>query len=211
MNRGDNPWLHIPLGDYEAHMALPQVAQSQLLAEIFSAQLQRYKPRSVAVLGCAGGNGFERIDPAITERVIGVDLNASYLQQARARYASRFATLELIEADLQFAAVSFTPVDMIYAALILEYLNLEQAFAYFAQALNRAGMLVTVVQLPGCSLPAITPSPYTALASLSAVMHFVAPAQLRDCARLHGLHEVQCMKHSSNAAKQFAMQVFQFR
>jgi hypothetical protein len=25
-----NPWLDIPLGDYEAHMALPAVGQSQL-------------------------------------------------------------------------------------------------------------------------------------------------------------------------------------
>ena len=27
-----NPWLTIPLADYEAHMALPQVGQAQLLA-----------------------------------------------------------------------------------------------------------------------------------------------------------------------------------
>jgi len=28
-----SPWLTIPLEDYEAHMALPAVGQSQILAE----------------------------------------------------------------------------------------------------------------------------------------------------------------------------------
>jgi hypothetical protein len=36
----DNPWLTIPLADYEAHMALPQVA-AQLLADLFAAGFAR--------------------------------------------------------------------------------------------------------------------------------------------------------------------------
>ena len=55
----DNPWLTIPLADYEAHMALPQVGQARLLADLFAAELRVGSPSSVAVLGCAGGNGFE--------------------------------------------------------------------------------------------------------------------------------------------------------
>jgi hypothetical protein len=39
-----NPWLDIPLSDYEGHMALPEVAQAQLLADVFSAQLEINKP-----------------------------------------------------------------------------------------------------------------------------------------------------------------------
>ncbi|RPI77037.1 MAG: hypothetical protein EHM45_10650 [Desulfobacteraceae bacterium] len=58
-----NPWLEIPLCDYEGHRALPQVAQARLLADVFARALGRYSPESVAVLGCAGGSGFERIDP----------------------------------------------------------------------------------------------------------------------------------------------------
>lgn len=41
-----NPWLEIPLADYEAHMALPQVAQAQLLANIFGRILTEHGPRS---------------------------------------------------------------------------------------------------------------------------------------------------------------------
>jgi len=54
----DNPWLTIPLADYEAHMALPQVGQAQLLADLFAAELRERSPSSVAVLGCAGGKRF---------------------------------------------------------------------------------------------------------------------------------------------------------
>ena len=44
----DNPWLTIPLADYEAHMALPQVGQAQLLADLFAALVLEYvEPESV--------------------------------------------------------------------------------------------------------------------------------------------------------------------
>ncbi len=42
----DNPWLTIPLADYEAHMALPQVGQAQLLADLFAAELRARSPSS---------------------------------------------------------------------------------------------------------------------------------------------------------------------
>jgi hypothetical protein len=43
-----NPWLDIPLSDYEGHMALPGVAQAQLLAEILAGQLRSLQPASLA-------------------------------------------------------------------------------------------------------------------------------------------------------------------
>src|SRR5215471_2772409 len=63
-----SPWMKIPLADYEGHMSLPQVAQAALLADLFSLVLERYLPVSVAVLGCAGGKSFDRINPAVTRR-----------------------------------------------------------------------------------------------------------------------------------------------
>ena len=120
-----NPWLDFPLSDYESHMALPEVAQAQLLAGIFSEQLAIHSPGSLAVAGCAGGNGFERIDPALTRRVVGADLNGRYLKAASARFETRFERLELVEGDIQTDAVAFPPVDMVYAALVLEYVDVE--------------------------------------------------------------------------------------
>ncbi len=51
-----NPWLHIPLADYEAHMALPEVAQAEMLAEELEIAIRRRVPDSCAIIGCVGGN-----------------------------------------------------------------------------------------------------------------------------------------------------------
>jgi hypothetical protein len=50
----NNPWLDVPLADYEGHMALPGIEQAQLLSDIFADVLAKFSPRSVAVIGCAG-------------------------------------------------------------------------------------------------------------------------------------------------------------
>lgn len=34
-----NPWLDIPLADYEGHMALPQIAQAKMIADHFESLL----------------------------------------------------------------------------------------------------------------------------------------------------------------------------
>jgi SAM-dependent methyltransferase len=93
--------MHIPLADYEDHMALAEVAQAQVLSGIFAEVLKEHAPRSVAVLGCAGGNGFTEIDPTITPRVVGVDINPDYIAQTRARFQNRIPTLELFVGDIQ--------------------------------------------------------------------------------------------------------------
>lgn len=69
-----NPWLDIPLADYEAHMALPTVGQAQLIADELHSLVRAHSAGSVAIMGCAGGNGFDRVAEAGVSRVIGVDL-----------------------------------------------------------------------------------------------------------------------------------------
>ena len=108
----DNPWLKIPLSDYEGHMSLPSVAQDRLLSDVFTSALDRYEPRSVAVLGCAGGNGFERISPETTRHVIGIDINPEYINQARTRFAGRLSGLELFVGDVQTETFDFEPVEL---------------------------------------------------------------------------------------------------
>src|SRR5688572_29600439 len=93
------PWLTIPLDDYERHMALPSVGQAQLLGELLADAIHVHRPLSVAVLGCAGGNGFDCI-PANVERLVGVDINADYVAVARRRFGVR-RELELHVADLE--------------------------------------------------------------------------------------------------------------
>lgn len=206
-----NPWLDIPLSDYEAHMALPGVAQAQLLADILAGQLQSLRPRSLAVLGCAGGNGFERIDPDITSRVVGVDLNGLYLKEARNRFQKTFRTLELVEGDIQNDATEFDPVELIYAALILEYVNVGTTFSHLHRLLSPGGTLVTVIQLSNAAIPAVTLSPYSSLNALEALMQFFAPKDLRALAERNGLRQISSATRQTQPGKQFQIQVFQAR
>ena len=66
-----NPWLDIPVADYEAHMALPAVGRSQLIADELGILLGAYSPGSVAIIGWPGGNGFDRIVGASTAGSLG--------------------------------------------------------------------------------------------------------------------------------------------
>src|SRR5450759_4009390 len=112
-----NPWLDIPLADYEGHMALPNVGQAQLLSDVFAGALTKYAPRSVAVLGCAGGNGLDRVSSKVTERVVGVDLNPDYVQQARTLFDHQIPLLELLVGDVQTDELAFAPVELVYRPL----------------------------------------------------------------------------------------------
>jgi SAM-dependent methyltransferase len=83
----DNPWLTIPAADYEGHMGPAGVGQLAPLQDIFARVYRELRPARVAVLGCGTGNGLDAIDPAVTERLVGVDLNPEYIALARRRHA----------------------------------------------------------------------------------------------------------------------------
>lgn len=203
-----NPWLHIPLEDYEAHMSLPQVDQGRLLADVFVAALLKHQPRSVAVLGCSGGNGFDCIDPDITRRVVGIDLNPEYIEQARVRFQHRLHDLKLFAGDVQTDVFSFAPVDMAYAALLFEYVDVPLALRRILAMLVPAGLLITLVQLPNPRIAEVTPSPHAALATLSSIMHLVPPDELSHAAATLGYREADARTVATSAGKHFRVQEF---
>ena len=202
-----NPWLDIPLDDYERHMALPQVAQAQLLSELLVEAVSGYAPRSVALLGCAGGNGFERLETAGLERVVGVDINPKYLATARARFGASFPSLELIAGDLQDASVTFASVDLVFAGLLFEYVDVDLVLGRIRSMLEPGGVLRTVVQLPAATLPKISPSPYGSLAALASLMHLVPPELLTRHAAAHRYLETDA-RTVDVAGKSFRVQDF---
>ncbi len=204
-----NPWLNIPLDDYERHMALPQVAQAPLLSDLLAEALGRYAPRSVAVLGCAGGNGFERLETAGLERVVGVDLNPKYLATARARFGARLPSLELIAGDLQDASVTFAPVDLVFAGLLFEYVDVDLVLGRIRSMLEPGGVLRTVVQLPSTALPKISPSPYGSLVALAPLMRLAPPELLTRHAAAHGYLETDARTVDAAGGKSF--RVLDFR
>jgi len=95
----DHPWLGIDLDVYERHPADPQVGQLQRLREITKEQLSACPARTIGVLGVAGGNGVDLVDPDAAEAVYGYDINPAYLDACASRYRDTFGDrLHLIEA-----------------------------------------------------------------------------------------------------------------
>ena len=177
-----SPWLDIPLDDYESHMTLPHVGQAQLLSRLLSEAIESYRPSSLALLGCAGGNGLERVPSISVERVVGIDINPQYLQRTADRYRDRIPRLELFAGDLGVDRFAFEPVDLAFAGLIFEYLDTTKLLEQALSMLATGGRLVSVVQLPS-AIDDVTPSPYTTLQRISSALHVVSPKKMAALAR----------------------------
>lgn len=202
-----NPWLNIPLADYEGHMSLPAIGQADMLAEQFENLLREHAPASVALLGCAGGNGLDRISPT-TKRVVGIDINPGYVEETSNRYAKRLPGLELYVHDIQQPGLSLEPVELIYAGLVFEHVELKSALNTVKSLSRPNGVLAVVLQRPSESLAVVSDSPFTSLQALGPFMRLVPLADLQACAAEVGF--VSCSSHSVVLAsgKKFAVQVF---
>ena len=203
-----NPWLEIPLEDYEGHMALDTVAQAQYLARILKLFVHILKPRSVAVLGCAGGNGFEGLPPDQVRRVVGVDLNPGYLAVARERHKGRFSQLEFHCAEILSEACAFEPVDFVLAGLIFEYVDYRAGLAKVWSLLNPGGHVCVILQLPNASIAEVTPTPFESLGRLNSIMALVPPAPLEAHARSLGFSPLVSRESVLESGKAFHEFVF---
>lgn len=118
-----NPWEEIPLSDYENHMSLESVFQLQMMNRMMKEQLYAYPAKSVMILGIAGGNGLEHIDPQLFERVYGVDINENYLNACIRRYPGLGPVLKTIRADLISETALLPCADLLIANLFIEYIG----------------------------------------------------------------------------------------
>lgn len=121
----DNPWKSINLSDYENHMKLDTVMQLQTLNDMMKVQLNSYPVDSVMVLGIAGGNGLEYIDPERYSVVYGVDINSGYLQEVKRRYRNLGDVLECICIDLIAESSKLPNADFVIANLLIEYIGYD--------------------------------------------------------------------------------------
>ena len=173
-----NPWLALPLEDYEGHMGSPAVDQLAPLADLFGEALARLRPRSVAVLGVAGGNGLEHVDSTLTTRVVGVDLNPAYLAATQARFPD-LRGLELHCADLEHDTLTLEPVSLVHAALGFEHAGTGRCLDAAVALGAPAGHLSGVRQVPSDEHDAVTPAGFASIATLADDFTFVDPHQLR--------------------------------
>jgi hypothetical protein len=203
-----SPWLDIPLAHYEGHMALPSVGQADMLATQFGGLLASWRPESAAVIGCAGGNGFDRVRVAVTKRVVGIDINPHYIQELAYRHAATIPGLELYVRDIQEPLAGIGPVKFIYAALVMEYVEPAAALGNLASLCAPDAILATVLQLPSGHGPPVTDSPFVRLRDLAPVLHLVPPEELAARASEQGFTPL-AMRHLTVASgRQFALQLF---
>jgi SAM-dependent methyltransferase len=181
-----NPWLEIPLADYEGHMALPEVGQADYLADTLERLVRECAPPSVAVIGCAGGNGFDRLADLKVPRVVGADINPAFLAEAKLRYSASLRCPELVRCDIAAAGCRFEPVHFIFAALIFEYTGVPASLASLRRLLQPGGLAAAVLQLPHASIGPVTPSPFTSLAKLGPILRPIPPAEFEQAAEQAG-------------------------
>ena len=160
-----NPWLDVPLAEYEQHMRSAEVRQSKVLSDLFAEAIGRCNPSSVAVLGVAGGNGLERIDWGVTKRVVGVDLNPQYLEAVRHRY-SDLPGLELHCVDLAQQRLELEPVRLVHAALIFEHAGADYCLENAIAMVAPGGHLSVVLQMPSESGQKAVASRFSSIESL---------------------------------------------
>jgi SAM-dependent methyltransferase len=203
-----NPWLDIPLEDYEGHMSLPAIGQARMLADQLALLMERERPTSIAIIGCAGGNGLDRVEPGQVKRVVAVDINPAYIEAVGIRHRRRLTGLELYCADIQSGSFQFEPVDLIYAALLFEYVDVGAALATLKRVCRSGGLLATLIQLPHHDHGVVSPSPYTSLKMLAPVMRLIAPAELSRLALAAGFAAADCELIELPSGKQFSMQTF---
>jgi hypothetical protein len=113
----EHPWRGIDLEVYESHLSDGDVGQLQMLHRITGEQIADHPSRTVGVLGVAGGNGLDLIDPAGTDAVYGYDVNPQYLAACETRYRPLLGSrLSLVEASIDRTVV-IEPVELLIAKI----------------------------------------------------------------------------------------------
>ena len=201
------PWLNIPLADYEGHMSAPEVGQLRVLSELFAEALGGSCPESVAILGIAGGNGLEHVDPHVTRRVVGFDINPRYLETARQRHGRRL-NLELHCVDLGQPGLKLAPVPWVHAALIFEHAGAGRCLENALDLVAPGGTLSVVLQLPSDSAADVAATPYASMQTLAGHFSLIDPEWLGSVLARSGFTLKQQSRRSLPAGKAFWMGVF---
>src|SRR5262245_20954238 len=202
-----NPWLEIPLDDYEGHMRALGVQQLEVLAELFASALATCEPKSVAVLGIGGGNGLEAVDPSVTSRVVGIDINPAYLEATRRRFGT-ILNLELHCLDLANQDIEIEPVDLVHAGLIFEHAGIEQCLANGLAMLAFHGTLSVILQLPGAGAREVGSSPFVTISKLAGEFSLVKPEDLISQLLTRGVKLVQQSTRPLPSGKSFWLGIF---
>jgi threonine dehydrogenase-like Zn-dependent dehydrogenase len=202
-----NPWLEIALDDYEGHMRAPGVEQLGLLSDLFAYALATCAPNSVAILGIAGGNGLDAVNPAVTPRVVGIDINSAYLEATRRRFGT-IPNLELHCLDLANQQVKVEPVDLVHAGLIFEHAGTERCLENALAMVRADGTLSVVLQLSSAVERDVGTSSFPALSKLASEFSLVNPDALIARLATGSFEPMHQSIHPLAAGKAFWLGIF---
>jgi len=150
------------------------------------------------VLGIAGGNGLDHVDPNITKRVVGLDGNPLYLDEVRRRYAGKYI-LGLYRVDLAAEPVDMEPLQLVHAALVFEHAGTD---------LCPGGSLSTVLQLPSDFEQGVTASQFPSMQRLKDHFSLIDPTWFREPLAQRGLRLIHEARRSLVSGKGLWMGVF---
>jgi ubiquinone/menaquinone biosynthesis C-methylase UbiE len=184
-------------------MNAANVGQWSVLNRIFADTVAEFAPSSLAVLGCSTGNGFEHIDPQVTQRIVGIDINADYLRVLEQRHRDRLRNLGLICSDVASCSLKRSSLNLIYAALIFEYVDPERVLPEAATWLKPGGVLAAVLQLPSPVANTVSDTPFASLQALTSIMRLVDPAAFEKLADRCGLTPIRSWHVSVRQGKGF--------
>ncbi len=209
MNRKiPNPWLSVPAADYEGHMGSPGVRQLEFLSRVFGELVREFGPESLVVLGCATGNGLEHIERGRVRRLVGLDINAEYLEICRKRHAENIPGLELVCADFASFDLESDSIDFVHAALFFEYVDPAAAVEKISRWLKPRGILAVVLQLPSDSCGKVSKTDFESVKVLEPVIHLVDPELFGRLVREHGFSEVRSARETLASGKEFSLGVY---
>jgi len=200
-----NPWAVVPAADYERHMGPEGVDQLAPLSAIFQEVYAAAQPDRLLLLGCTAGNGLEHVNPAVTKRIVGVDVNLQYLGVARQRFMGLGARLELYCGEAEKFRAAPGSFDLVHAALLFEYLHPEVLVRRIAEWLAPEGTCSVVVQLPGGEGP---PAPTRTMQLIAKAMRLVPPEELTRLFEHYGLPRKRAKTVPLRFGKSFWVGVF---
>lgn len=204
-----NPWTLVPASDYESHMGPQGADQLAPLSAILGKALAGLRPARLLVLGVATGNGLEHVDPAVTRRVVGVDVNLQYLGLARQRQMRLGARLELHCAEAEKVLLDAGAFDLCYAGLFFEHADPAGLAGRIASWLAPGGALLAVLQLPAADGAGAVPSRHASIAAVAGSMRLVPPAELERVLGRAGLRARKAYELPVAHGRRFHVALFQ--
>ncbi len=172
----NNPWIDIDLSDYVNHMSSPEVGQYQMINECFKTVLEKIKPRRIFVPGCTIGNGFEYINWQRVEKVTALDINPDFLKVLQERFSAQ-EKLEIIAGDFNLFKGNNRVYDLIFSALIFEYIDIKSALCKFRGMMNKSSVLFAIIQLPDINQSKVSKTKYKSLEKLGPYITLMSPEE----------------------------------